>query len=218
MFYKSFDTFVFDYDGTLFDSHHHALTVFGLVGKVCVELGLIDHVWSNDFITKVIGHNPLRAWEVLLPDASIEERSSLSALYSKTMFEHLNSLQTQWYPHAYEVIESLLQEGKHLILLTNARRYYVEIALKQHPILQRFDHVICAQDFDYQSKALILPQLNLSGRVVVVGDKLDDALAAKSIQASSVWAQYGYGHREIDGQYFTTSIDSIEQLLKIPSL
>jgi phosphoglycolate phosphatase-like HAD superfamily hydrolase len=218
MFYKSFDSFVFDYDGTLFDSHQHALSVFKVVGNHCVELGLIDQVWSEDTITKIIGHNPLRAWEVLLPNASQEERVSVSALYSKTMFELLTSTQTKWYPHAFEVINTLLQEGKQLILLTNARRYYVEIALSQHPILQKFQHVVCAQDYDYQSKAQILPQLNLNGKVLVVGDKLDDALAAKSVQASSVWAQYGYGNQEIDGQYFTTSIDSIEQLLKIPSL
>jgi phosphoglycolate phosphatase-like HAD superfamily hydrolase len=217
MLYKSFDTFIFDYDGTLIDSKPHAYHVFKIVGQRCVELGYIDTVWSDDTITQIIGHNPLRAWQVLLPHISEEKRLSISAYYSETMFEHLSNTLTTWYPQAYDVIKTLLLEGKHLILLTNARRYYVEIALKHHPILNEFDQVHCAQDFNYQSKSEITPQLSLKGKVMIVGDKLDDAQAAQSINASSVWAQYGYGNHEIDGKHFTFRIDSIENLLKIPS-
>lgn len=217
MLYKSFDTFIFDYDGTLFDSKRHAHHVFKIVGQTCLEQGYINQVWSDDTLTQIIGHNPLRAWEVLLPNVSEEERTSISALYSKTMFEHLSNTPTTWYPHATDVIKTLLQEGKHLILLTNARRYYVEIALKHHPILEGFDQIHCAQDFNYQSKATIVLQLSLKGKVLVIGDKLDDAQAAQSINAQSVWAEYGYGHPEFDGKHFTYRIDSIEKLLKNPS-
>jgi phosphoglycolate phosphatase len=217
-FYKQFDTFVFDYDGTLFDSLQHIKHVFTIVGENAQSLGIIDHVWDESLISSVIGHNPKEAWKVLLPYASDEVRLELSALYSKTMSEHLSSIQTQWYPHATEVIEQLLSENKICVLLTNARRYYVDIALAQHPVLQRFEHVVCAQDFNYQSKSEIIKQLSLSGSILVIGDKIDDALAAQSIQAQSLWASYGYGQDVSDGMHFTNKLDSIYDLTQKPSI
>lgn len=217
MLYKTFDTFVFDYDGTLFDSLNHAITVFKMVGQHAIDVGELEALWSDEFIASVIGHNPLTAWKILLPNANDEVRHNLSTLYSKTMLDHLLSVQTQWYPHAHEVVQTLLNEGKHCVLLTNARRYYVEVALSQHPILKSFKHVVCAQDFNYQSKAMIMSQLPLQGRVMVIGDKMDDALGAQSIDAYSVWASYGYGTYNDDGNKFNTTIKTIADLLKIPS-
>lgn len=218
MFYKQFDTFVFDYDGTLFDSLKHVKYVFSVLSERAHSLGLIDQIWSESLISSVIGHNPKQAWKVLLPDASDEVRIELSALYSKTMFEHLSSIQTQWYPHAHDVIEQLLNEQKTCILLTNARRYYVDIALAQHPILKRFEQVVCAQDFNYQDKAYIIKQLPLKGKILIIGDKIDDALAAQSIQAQSLWAAYGYGNNVSDGNHFTSKLDSIQDLTQKPSI
>jgi len=216
-FYKYFDTFVFDYDGTLFDSLHHIIHVFSIIGQHAQKLGLIDQAWSSTFISSIIGLNPKEVWKKLLPHASDEVRFELSALYSKSMFKHLTSIQSQWYPHAFEVIDQLLNEHKMCVLLTNARRYYVEIAIEQHPILRRFSHVVCAQDFNYQSKSDIIKQLPLQGKVLVIGDKIDDALAAQSIDAKSLWASYGYGQDVTDGVHFTSKIDSIYDLTQISS-
>lgn len=217
-FYKQFDTFIFDYDGTLFDSLQHIKHVFTVVGGKAQSLGLIDHVWSESYITSVIGHNPKETWKVLLPNVSDEVRLELSALYSTTMSQHLSSIQTQWYPHATEVIEQLLNEGKVCVLLTNARRYYIDIAVGQHPILKRFKYVVCAQDFNYQSKSEIIKQLPLNGNILIIGDKIDDALAAQSIHAQSLWASYGYGQDVSDGVHFTSKLDSIYELTQKPSI
>lgn len=215
MLYKQFDTFVFDYDGTLFDSFTHALHVYDIVGKFAQSQGYIQTLWSHEQIATLIGHNPIMVWKSLLPFVSDDVRSQLSTLYSKTMFDHLNSVKTQWYPLAAEVIQTLLNEGKVCVLLTNARRYYVDIALHHHPLLHAFKYVVCAQDFNYCSKAEIIAQLDLPGRVMVVGDKADDALAAKQINATSVWANYGYGTYEIDGMHFDNVIQTIAALITL---
>lgn len=215
MLYKHFDTFVFDYDGTLFDSLAHAIQVYHKVGHFAKSHGIIENIWNHEQITALIGLNPIMVWKTLLPQVSDEVRAQLSALYSQTMIEHLHTTTSQWYPSATQVVHTLLEEGKECVLLTNARRYYVDIALQHHPILKAFKYVVCAQDFNYQSKAEIISQLELSGRVVVVGDKVDDALAAKQIQATSVWATYGYGTFETDGIHFDAAISTIEDLINL---
>ena len=215
MLYKHFDTFVFDYDGTLFDSLAHAIHVYHTVGHFAKSHGYIETVWNHEQIASLIGLNPIMVWKTLLPQGSDEVRSQLSALYSQTMLKHLQATTTQWYPYATQVVQTLLAEGKVCVLLTNARRYYVDIALQHHPLLKSFKYVVCAQDFNYQSKAEIISQLDLSGRVVVVGDKVDDALAAKHIQATSVWATYGYGTYEIDGIHFDKAIQTIDDLITL---
>lgn len=217
MLYKSFDTFVFDYDGTLFDSQPHALNVFKKIGAVAIERGYLNELWCDDTITSVIGHNPIVTWQTLLPNTPESERAGLSSLYSQFMSDELSATQTQWYQDAESVISTLLQEGKHCVLLTNARRYYVDIAVAQHPLLLKFQNVVCAQDYDYLEKHKILPQLSLNGKVVVIGDKKDDALAAQSINAPSIWAKYGYGTLEKDGIFFDETINSVHELLVKPS-
>lgn len=215
MLYKHFDTFVFDYDGTLFDSLEHAKHVYYKVGHFAKSKGYIETLWNHEQVASLVGLNPIMVWKSLLPHASDEVRAQLSALYSQTMIEYLNTIKTQWYPLATQVVQALLTEGKECVLLTNARRYYVDIALQHHPVLKSFKYVVCAQDYNYQSKAEIISHLELYGRVVVIGDKIDDALAAKQIQATSVWATYGYGTFEVDGIYFDKAIQTIDDLIKL---
>lgn len=186
---------LFDLDGTLTDpgtgitnSVMYALEKYGIKVTERSELyKFIGPPLSESFI-KYYGFSPSRAEEAI---GFYREYFSVKGLYENEV-----------YPGIPEVLKSLKEGGKSIILATSKpERFAVEI-LKHFGLLSYFDCVAGAtMDGKISRKAdVIALALRHCGadpaQAVMVGDREHDVLGAKANALPCIGVTYGYGTRE----------------------
>ena len=214
--------YLFDFDGTLVDSAPDltraldlALARAGLPG-VGLELG-----------TQMVGHGAgklvERAVQHVMQDQSIRMESPLCRLLLSVFLDEYEPIcadTSVLYPGALEVVRTLKSRGKHVGLVTNKPRRFVELMLPAMALDNLFDCVVAGDDLptkkpepDMVLKAL--SDLGITDRsACLVGDSNADLGAAKAANISSILVSFGYaGDLDVRGCGADRVIDNLLELL-----
>ena len=192
-----FDYIFFDLDGTLTDpaqgitnSFIHALKYFG------------REIPSYEELCKLIGPPLPYSFETILgfPKEKVMEAVAKYREYFATKGLYENSV----YPGIPELLQTLKEKGKHLVVATSKPEEY-SIKIIEHFGLSKYFDFVCGSLMDEsRSKkseviAYALERCGLDeedkNRVLMVGDRFHDIEGAKQNGLKSCGVLFGYGSR-----------------------
>jgi phosphoglycolate phosphatase len=204
-----------DFDGTLVDSADGILVTI----RKCIErAGLAVVVEpSRDLIGP-----PLRR---MISAVIGSEHAAMADIEKdfRTEYDERGYLLTVSYPGIPQALKDLHKGGVTLHLVTNKRLIPVRQILEQFGWNHYFQSVNTLDSTAGASSksdvvALLLARLDVSlDTVMIVGDTLDDWLAAQANGISFAWASWGYGRDptlKICGQPLTGSGDFVQHVLR----
>ena len=193
-----FDYIFFDLDGTLTDPAQ------GITNSFIHALKYFDReIPSYEELCKLIGPPLPYSFETILgfPKENVMEAVAKYREYFATKGLYENSV----YPGIPELLQSLKEKGKHLVVATSKPEEY-SIKIIEHFGLSKYFDFVCGSLMDEsRSKkseviAYALQRCGLSDsdkeRVLMIGDRFHDIEGAKQNGLKSCGVLFGYGSRE----------------------
>lgn len=187
---------LFDLDGTLTDPEigitngiMYALKKFGIEANDRKELHCFIGPPLVDAFMKYYGFSESDAKQAV---AYYREFFRETGIYENRVFEGIK-----------EVLETLKEKGKAMILATSKPQEFAEIVLNYFDLMQYFDCVVGATfDGTLNYKADVIKVALERGKVddinsaVMIGDRYHDIEGAKENNLKSIGVLYGFGDRE----------------------
>ncbi len=228
---SSFDAVVMDLDGTLLDTlGDFAAAVQGMLSAM--ELTGSMRPLSSAEIEPMVGkgseHLIRSALAHVLQDHALQPRDAsaeLERLYApawqayQACYARINGLNAQVYPGVDQALARLARLGLPAACLTNKPVGFARVLLERKGLLPAFAQVFGGDSFE-RKKPDPLPLLKtcealgtLPHRTLMVGDSVNDALAARAAGCPVVLVSYGYNHgqpiRSVDADGY---VDSLAEL------
>lgn len=132
-----------------------------------------------------------------------EEDSNKAVAYYREFFRKTGIYENRVFDGIREMLESLKNAGKTLILATSKPQEFAEIVLEYFDLMQYFDCVVGATfDGTLNYKADVIRVALERGNVldinaaIMIGDRHHDIEGAKQNNLKSVGVLYGFGDRE----------------------
>lgn len=188
-----FDLVIFDLDGTLIDSKldiaHSVNATLAYMGKPPLQ---------NEIVYSYVGHGaPVLIQRVLGEEATEEECAKALKFFVEYYHEHRVDY-TTLYPGAQETIDSFLDAGVRMAVLTNKPARISEEIVKDLGVSQHFIRVYGGNTFDEKKPHPIgiLKLLEETGiapeRTLMVGDSSVDIETAYNAGVGSCGMLYGF--------------------------
>lgn len=204
---KQYDTYIFDFDGTLFDTRKSLIPVwnagFSYLGYQIGEEKTALYMKLN--MSQVIELEKI-------PKDKIEGwgKRVIEALDSKESISLITP-----YDETFETIKSLRNRGARCIIASGNTRKHIMMVLEQHHVESLFDEVVSAEDSASKPKPDVLykafalvPNLN-KDKAVYVGDSLLDTACAGAAGIDGILVE----RNEEYGDYPGIKIDNLSRLL-----
>lgn len=188
---------LFDLDGTLFDPFDAFKTS---LSYACEKLGIQPP--SDQAVREGIGPPLIQTFQLLIGPRK-ELWNSFVALYRE---HHMRTCVELYkiYPDARMTLQRLAKKYP-LFLATSKAWDFAEMILKAHDIDSCFDGIYGAEPDgrnghkpDLLAEFVIREKLKLAkhlGRAVMIGDRLHDVVAGKSVGFQTIGVSWGYGTR-----------------------
>jgi phosphoglycolate phosphatase len=186
----------FDLDGTLTDpglgitnSVRHALSFYGFAEEDREKLYPFIGPPLADSFEKYYGFDREKAFEAVM--------------HFREYFSQRGIFENQVYPGVEELLKSLSDSGRKVVLATSKPEPYARRILEHFHLLPYFTQV-CGATMDEKTrsekKEVIAYALMQSGaepsQTVMIGDRKYDVLAARELGLATVGVSYGYGSSE----------------------
>ncbi|MBP2650584.1 MAG: HAD-superfamily hydrolase, subfamily variant 1 [Firmicutes bacterium] len=213
----SYDIILFDLDGTLTDSKP------GIIKSVQYALdkcGIYEP--DLDKLIPFIGPPLLESFQEFY---SMERPQAEQAIgYYREYFSKTGIYENAVYPEIIELLASLTNCGKRLIMATSKPAVFATQIAKYFALEQYFTTIVGSNlDGTLTSKtevvacALSAVSDKLRRRSVMVGDRKYDIIGAQSNHIDSIGVEYGYGTSEelslANPTHLVANVDELKQLL-----
>ena len=214
---------IVDLDGTLVDTLGDFDAALNLslaeLGRPAVERSAIERMvgkGSMHLLRSALAHGGL---DELATQALLDEAW---AIYQRH-YRAVNGSLSELYPGVLEGLDALRAQGLPLACLTNKPLAFARELLERKGLAPHFQHTFGGDSFA-RSKPDPLPLLETCralgsepARTLMVGDSLNDALAARGAGCPVVLVTYGYNHgepvHEVDADGFLDRLDALPQRL-----
>jgi len=184
-----FDTIVFDWDGTLFDSTAH---IAAAIRSAAADLQLPDP--GPERASRVIGLGLAQALSIAVPQLPPERAAEFTARYRVHFLAGESGLQL--FPDARELLVQLRSRGRRLAIATGKTRAGLTRALDGLGLTAQFDATRCADETEpkpHPNMLLELAQILRTepARMMMVGDTTHDLEMAHAAGAAAVAVTHG---------------------------
>lgn len=187
---EKFDSFIFDVDGTIWDTTH---VVADAWNRALMELGLSERV--TDVILKNLFGLPMDdIISRILPGESKEIKAKFKPLCYKYEHEYLLESGGIVYPGVVDTFKTLAV-SRPLFIVSNCQSGYIELMMKKTGITDYVTDFACYGDrglLKAENLKLIVSRNSLKNPVYV-GDTQTDADACDAAQIPIIHAAYGFG-------------------------
>lgn len=195
----TFDSIIFDLDGTLWDTASLCATAWN---RGFEKLELENKGFTREDIGKLMGQTPEEiATGFLGRFPRVQALSIVETCYQEEI-EIIRTSPAPLYPGVKEGIEKL-HAKRPLFIVSNCEVMYLDTFLSTSGLEKYFKDVEChgrtRQPKGENLKDII--QRNQVSRPLFVGDTMSDSVAAEQAEANFCWASYGFG--KVDKYHFT---------------
>ena len=218
---SSFDAVMLDLDGTLVDT----LGDFSAaLNGMLTELGLAAQPLASADVEPMVGKGSehlirCALAHVMGPQADLDAHYPAAWQAYQAHYLRINGQHSALYPGVAEGIACLRERGLPLACLTNKPLAFARDLLERKGLLGHFAQVFGGDSFE-RKKPDPLPLLRTCqalgtapARTLMVGDSVNDALAARAAGCPVVLVSYGYNHgrpvKEVDADGY---VDSLAEL------
>ena len=213
----SWDTILFDLDGTLTDPQEGITTC---VAYALEHFGI--HVEDRTTLIKFIGP-PLA---VSFPEFyGLSEADTVAAVAKyRERFSTVGWAENRVYPGVAELLRRLKAAGKRLLVATSKPEIYAVKILEHFALAEYFD-LICGPTLDapktYGKAEVIRDALERTGidpsSAIMVGDRIHDVEGAHTVGLPCVGVLWGYGeraeHLACGTDFLAEDLEQLEKLL-----
>ena len=191
-----YNTIFFDLDGTLTDPG------IGITNSVAYALSKWNiKVADRSELYKFIGPPLLDSFSEYYGFS--EEDSKQAVVYYREYFRSKGIYENEIYPGIVDMLETLKNSGKKIVLATSKPEEFALIILKHFDLYQYFDFVAGATMDESRSKkadvityALESCEIIDKTDVIMVGDRKHDVIGAKENGLDCIGVLFGYGDRD----------------------
>lgn len=192
----NYSTYIFDFDGTLFDSR------IGILNGVKYALDYFQIEHPNEetllsFIGPPLGQSFQR-------NVRLSKEDSLLAIQKlREYYGDKGILESQPYPGIFELLQSLQQNKKQIAIATAKPTNYALQILNHHQWINFF-HAVKGSSLKgelfpkEQTIAEVMEELSLvdKEKVVMIGDTIYDIKGGQHHDISTIAVNYGYGKKQ----------------------
>ena len=213
---KEYQNILFDLDGTLTEPK------VGITKSVAYALEYYGiHVEDLDTLCPFIGP-PLK--ESFMKYYGFDDEKAEEAVEKyREYFRPHGVYENEIYEGVREMIESLYQQGKTLVLASSKPTVFVEIILDYFQIRSYFKCVVGSElDGRRVNKdevvecALAEAGIEEKEQTVMIGDRMHDMMGAKKNGLDAIGVLYGHGsHEELESSGADRIVQSVEELRKV---
>jgi len=207
---NTFDSIIFDLDGTLWDSTGNVALAWE---KARQQVDYVQDAVTVESVRAVTGMAYDAIFEMLLPDMDAEKRDYFKAVCAKSEIDTLNELGGDLYPGLDDTIKYLASKYK-LYIVSNCQNGYIETFLSHCPVAGYFlDHQCYGTKGQPKAENIkdIVNDHQLQAPVYI-GDTNGDRDSAAKAGVPFIYANYGFGKVD-DGMIAT--IDAFGELKDI---
>ena len=200
---KTFELIVFDWDGTLMDSHQRILDCLKAAANDCDATQLSDEQFSN-----VIGLGLKEATEALYPEFDPQQ---VAAYADRYRFHYLieNDTHSPLFNGTLEMLDTLKNAGYWMAVATGKGRQGLDLVLNESNLSSYFLTTRCASETFSKPHPLMLEEIMHElaiepEQTLMIGDTEYDMELAQNAGTHSLAVSYG--------------VHSLERLLKYDPL
>jgi phosphoglycolate phosphatase len=195
-----FQAFIFDLDGTLVDTLGDFVVALNLA-LADHQLPAVDRTTVEHFIGKGSEHLVRAVMAHVLGRESIQTSESVDLLRTYLdHYRHINGLHAPLFEGVPQGLEALSRRQQPMACVTNKPHGFARALLERKGIASYFSPVFGGDSFE-QRKPHPMPLLNTCKvmgvapeHTLMVGDSVNDALAARAAGCKAVLMSYGYNH------------------------
>lgn len=204
----------FDLDGTLTDS---SKGIFNSFIYALQKLG--EPIPPRSEMNKLIGPPLIYSFTEFFGFS--EERAELAVRTFREYYRERGILENRLYPGIKQLLASLKDAGKTIVLATSKHEPSAERVLEYFDIAGYFSHISGSHQnsLNPSKEAIIARALELSGfpaeEAIMVGDREFDILGAKKLGIPTIGVLYGFGTRtELAAAGADYIVETTTQLLR----
>ena len=209
--------YIFDFDGTLFDSVNDVVICFNKT----LEMHNFPTLTKEEYLER-LGGNIDEIVSLILKDKNTPENMDLVKNTYEKMYDYSKKENTIPFPKVKDILCELQERGILLAINSNRKtdsiRYYVEKFFSSVDFLSIEGH-----NLEYPSKPNprgVENILELSGvsksETLYIGDSITDIRTSKNAGIDCVIVTWGYGDEKIvENEYPIKIIDDVDDLLKL---
>lgn len=205
----TYDSIIFDLDGTLWDSTDTSARIWN---EICKDYPEVTEVVTADKLKSLFG-KPLRDIGIALFQSVSEERAvEIINDCCRRQGEFIAKEGGILYPQLEETLQELSKKYK-LMIVSNCEDGYIESFFAAHGLQKYFTDYECPGRTGKlkADNIRIISERNGLKNPVYVGDTLGDATAAKEAGVPFIFAGYGFG----EVKEYIARIESIHELCEI---
>lgn len=191
--------FIFDMDGTLFQTHKILEVALESTFNKLRGLNLWEGKTPIEIYRKIMGVPLPKVWEALLPDHSHEIRGDADDYFQLQLIEAIKAGKGELYPHVEEIFGFLKEKGCSIFIASNGLSDYLQAIVTYYKLDQWVTETFSIEQIDSLDKSVLVQtilstyQLN---KAVVVGDRLSDLNAAKANGLAAVGCRFDFSQEE----------------------
>ena len=206
---KSFDSIIFDLDGTLWNA---VKSVTAAWNRALAQEPDVKKAFCEDEIKSIMGLNTKEIGDGLFPNLPHRRRGTLMTLCGEAERKELPKTGGILYPGVEETLRRL-QEDFPLFIVSNCNSGYIEAFLGHHRLEDCFRGTLCYGDSGREKAENIRSLITAFAlkNPVYVGDTEKDRLAAARAGIAFLHAAYGFGAVTRE----TPAISKISDLLSL---
>lgn len=193
--------FIFDMDGTLFETETILVGVHERIFRTLREEGLYtEPAPPIDKLLGCLGMLLEDIWQILIPASTEAARERADTLMLQYEIEALEAGEGRLYDHVESTLEQLKARGCKLFVASNGLERYVKEIARYKGISKLFDGLYSAGEYKTASKNDLVARLMKDHSIEsgwMVGDRSSDVEAGKSNGLAVVGCAYAaYGRKE----------------------
>ena len=190
-------TFIFDMDGTLFQTDKILEASLEDTFKFLRGQGLWDGPAPLETYRTIMGVPLPTVWETLLPEHTLEIRQQANSLFHDNLISNINEGKGELYPHVIELFSCLKEENCRIYIASNGQIGYLEAILAYYGLYEWVTEVWSIQQIDSQNKSDLVSEIVRKHQITegaVIGDRLSDFRAAKDNGLLSIGCRFDFAH------------------------
>lgn len=210
-------TFIFDMDGTLFQTD-----------KI-LEISLSDtfdylrslHKWDKatpiDKYREIMGVPLPVVWETLLPNHSLEVREETDLYFLERLIENIKDGKGALYPKVKETFKYLKENHYSIYIASNGLTEYLKAIVEYYHLDHWVTETFSIEQIESVNKSDLVREIVEKYNVTVgavVGDRLSDIHAAKDNDLLSIGCNFDFAH----GDELAKADFRIDHLLELQSI
>ncbi|MBV6492083.1 MAG: Phosphoglycolate phosphatase [Turneriella sp.] len=189
--------FALDIDGTIFSSESIIYPVYKeAIENYCNQNSVMLAVPTQESIMLEIGKPVKKIFENLFPQLKETERDKISDSILVLLAKTIREGGGEYYEGIAVTVDKILAKGGKILVASNGRKPYIDAILGYLGILKYISQPTYIDGVHHFSKGDILKayvQSGISARsILMVGDRLSDLDAARTINCDFAWCAYGH--------------------------